>query len=73
MPNVENKTPSTDAFVKKIEHAIDIKKIQNKNVTTAALDSRLNDLKNQHIADEVKKINDKTKKKSSDILSFESR
>ena len=31
--------------------------------------SQLNDLKNQHIADEVKKIDDKTKKNSSDILS----
>ena len=49
-------------LLKKIEHAIDINKIQNNNVTTAELDSRLNDLKNQHIADEVKKINDKTKK-----------
>ena len=35
--------------------------------------SRLNDLKSQHIATEVKKIDDKTKKNSSDILSFESR
>ena len=35
--------------------------------------SRLNDLKIQHIATEVKPIDDKTKKNSSDILSFESR
>ena len=35
--------------------------------------SQLNDLKSQHIADEVKKIDDKTKKNSTDILGFESR
>ena len=35
--------------------------------------SRLNDLKSQHIATKVKTIDDKTKKYSSDILSFESR
>ena len=34
--------------------------------------SRLNDLKSQHITTEVKKIDDKTKKNASDILSFES-
>ena len=35
--------------------------------------SRLNDLKSQHIATEVKTINDKTKKNAIDILGFESR
>ena len=35
--------------------------------------SRLNDLKSQHTATEEKTIDDKTKKNSSDILSFESR
>ena len=35
--------------------------------------SRLNYLKSQHIATEVKTIDDKTKKNASDILSFESR
>ena len=35
--------------------------------------SPLNDLKSQHIADEVKKVDDKTKKNSTDILGFESR
>ena len=34
--------------------------------------SRLNDLKSQHIATEVRTIDDKTKKYSSDILGFES-
>ena len=33
----------------------------------------MNDLKNQHIADEVKKVDDKFTKNSSDILCFESR
>ena len=42
-------------------------------VTNAALKSQLNDLKSQHTADEVKKIDDKTKKNSTDILGFESR
>ena len=35
--------------------------------------SRLNDLRSQHIATEVKTIDDKTKKNASDILGFESR
>ena len=35
--------------------------------------SRLNDLKSQHIATEVKTIDDKTKKNSSDILGLEGR
>ena len=42
-------------------------------VTNASLTSRLNDLKSQHIATEVKTIDDKTKKNVSDILGFESR
>ena len=43
------------------------------NVSNASLTTRLNDLKSQHIADEVKKVNNKVSKKSSDILGFESR
>ena len=35
--------------------------------------SRLNDLKSQHIANEVKTIDDKTKKNASDISGFENR
>ena len=35
--------------------------------------SRLNDLKSQHVAAEVKSIDDKTEKNSSDILDLESR
>ena len=37
------------------------------------LTSRLNDLKSQHIATEVKTIDDKTKKNASNILGFENR
>ena len=39
----------------------------------AALTSQLRDLKNTHIADEVRKVHNKVAKNSSDILSFESR
>ena len=35
--------------------------------------SRLNDLKSQHIAAEVKTIDDKTKKNSSDILALKNK
>ena len=45
-----------------------IKIIKNDHVTNAALTSQLNDLKSQHIADGVKKMDDKTKKNSTDIL-----
>ena len=47
--------------------------IKNDYVSNPSLTSRLNDLKSQHIATEVKTIDDKTKKNASDILSFESR
>ena len=42
-------------------------------VSNASLTSRLNDSKSQHIATEVKTIDDKTKKNASDILGLESR
>ena len=60
-------------YAKKAEVATDITTIKNDYVSNASLTSRLNDLKSQHIATEVKTIDDKTKKNSSDILSFESR
>ena len=71
--NAENKIPDSKAFVKKTDYAAEISSIKNDFVTNAALTSRLNDLKSQHIADEVKKVDDKTKKNSTDILGFESR
>ena len=60
-------------YAKKIDVANDITTIKNDYVSNASLASRLNDLKSQHIATEVKAIDDKTKKNASDILNFESR
>ena len=58
---------------KKTDVAIDITAIKNDYVTNASLTSQLNDLKSQHIATEVKAIDNKSKKNASDILNFESR
>ena len=58
-------------YAKKSEVANDITII--KNVTNASLTAKLNDLKSKHIADEVKKVDDKAKKNASDILGFENR
>ena len=60
-------------YAKKTDVANDITTIKNDSVSNASLTSRLNDLKSQHIANEVKTIDDKTKKNVSDILGFESR
>ena len=60
-------------FVKKTDYGAEITKIKNDYATNASLDSKLNDLKAQHIADEVKKVDNKAKKIASDILRFESR
>ena len=62
-----------DDYAKKDDVANDITTIKNDYVTNASLTSRLNDLKSQHIATEVKTIDDKTKRNASDILGFESR
>ena len=47
---------------KKTDVANDLTTIKNDYVSNASLTSRLNDLKSQHIATEVKTIEDKTKK-----------
>ena len=60
-------------YAKKTDVANDITTIKNYYVTNASLTSRLNDLKSQHIASEVKTIDVKTKKNTSDIFGFESR
>ena len=60
-------------YAKKTDVANDITTIKNDYVSNASLTSRLNDLKSQHIATEVKTIDDKTKKNASDILGLESR
>ena len=48
-------------YGKKADVANDITTMKNDYVTKASLTSRLNDLKSQHIATEVKTIDDKTK------------
>ena len=73
LENVENKIPDPNAFVRKTDYATEISGAKNDYVTNAALTSQLNDLKGQHIADEVKKVDDKVTKNSTDILAFESR
>ena len=65
---VKNKIPDVKGFVKKTDYATEITSIKNDYVTNAALESQLNDLKNQYIADEVKKVDDKVKKNITDIL-----
>ena len=60
-------------YAKKTEVANDITTIRNDYTTNASADSKINDLKAQHIADEVKKVDDKAKKNARDILRFESR
>ena len=60
-----------NGFVKKRE--TEITSIKNDYVTNTDFASRINSLKNTHIADEVKKVDDKTKKNASDILGFENR
>ena len=54
--NVENKIHDSKAFVKKADYATEISSIKNDYNTNAALTSQLTDLKIQHIADEVKKV-----------------
>ena len=64
---LEGKVTTVDnkfsGYAKKTDVASDITKIKNDYATNASLDSKLNDLKAQHISTEVKKIDDKTRKK----------
>ena len=60
-------------MLKKTEVANDITTIRNDYATNASVDRKISDLKAQHIADEVKKVDDKAKKNARDILRFESR
>ena len=55
LKNVENKIPDTNAFAKLNDYSSEIAKIKNDYATKAILDSKISELKNQHIADEVKK------------------
>ena len=60
-------------YAKKTGVTNDITTIKNDYVTNASLTSKLNYLKAQNIATEVKTIDDKTKINASDILAFENR
>ena len=82
LTTVENKIPDVSTLATKTSlssllpvhyYGNEITKIENDYVTNASLDSKLNDLKAQHISTEVKKIDDKTKRNTSDILRFENR
>ena len=74
LKNVEDKISDSKAFVKKTtDYTAEISGIKNDYVTTTALDNKINDLKSQHIADEVKNVDDKVTKDTSVILRFQSR
>ena len=57
-------------LLKKINYATEISSIKHDYVTNAALTSQLNDLKSENIADEVKKVDNKVVKNTSDILKY---
>ena len=61
------------SYATKADVATDITAIKNDYVTNASLSSQLNDLKSQHIATEVRGIDNKTKKNASDILALENK
>ena len=48
-------------MLKKLIMVLKLLRLKNDYATNASLDTKLNDLKAQHIADEVKKVDDKTK------------
>ena len=73
LKNVENKIPASNTFVKKTDYATEITSIENDYAIKAILDSKLSKLKTTHIADEVKKVDDKVTKNSTDMLGFENR
>ena len=66
----ENKIPDVNGFFKKASYATNITSIKNGYAKKAILDSKINELKSQHISDEVKKVDDKVVKNTTDILSF---
>ena len=55
LKTVENKIPDTNGFVKLSDFSTEITKMKNDYVTNASLTSQINNLKNQHISDEIKK------------------
>ena len=75
---VENKIKANDTkantirndltrYAKKADVAMDINLIKNNYVTNANLTSQLNNLKSQHITDEVKKVEDKVSENKKEI------
>ena len=58
----------TATFNSKTDVATDITAIKNDYVTNASLTSQLNDLKSQHITDEVKKVEDKVNENKKEII-----
>ena len=67
---VENKIPDVNGLVKKTDYATEITSLKNDYATKAILDRKINDLKSQYISDEVKKVDDKVVKNTSDILKY---
>ena len=65
---VKNKIPDVKGFVKETDYATEITSIKSDYIINAALTSQLNNLKSTHIADEVKKVDDKVKKNITDIV-----
>ena len=61
------------SYARKADVATDITTIKNDYVTNASLSSQVNDLKSQHIATEVKGIDNKTKKNARDILALKNK
>ena len=55
-------------YAAKTDVATDITAIKNDYVTNASLISQLNDLKSQHITDEVKKVEDKVNENKKEII-----
>ena len=62
------KKSDLSGYAKKADVAVDITTIKNNYVTNACLTSQLNDLKSQHITDEVKKVEDKVNENKKEII-----
>ena len=62
------KKSDLNGYAKKADVAIDITTIKNNYVTNASLTSQLNDLKSQHITDEVKKVEHKVNENKKEII-----
>ena len=71
--NLARKTQLKNVENKLSDYATEISGIKNDYATRAILDSKLSELKTTHIANEVKKVDDKVSKNSNDILGSENR